>query len=83
MTMCFISDSDNIHEDLAELTCEISIKQRLIEELEQSQKRLHAMKTQYEEKVCQLVVKIRETEAERDKVLSTIGEVDHGWSFFC
>ncbi|KAL4225702.1 Kinesin-like protein kif21b [Mactra antiquata] len=67
-------DSDNIHEDLAELTCEISIKQRLIEELEQSQKRIHAMKVQYEEKVEQLVFKIRETEMERDKVLANIGK---------
>lgn len=33
------------------------------------------MKTQYEEKVCQLMVKIKETEAERDKVLTTIGEL--------
>jgi kinesin family protein 4/21/27 len=38
--MIFI-DSDNIHEDLAELTCEISIKQKLVEELEQTQKRLN------------------------------------------
>ncbi|XP_052802857.1 kinesin-like protein KIF21A isoform X4 [Mya arenaria] len=66
-------DSDNIHEDLAELTCEISIKQRLIEELEQSQRRIHAMKSQYEEKVTVLMNKIRETEKERDKVLSNIG----------
>ncbi|XP_053384729.1 kinesin-like protein KIF21A [Mercenaria mercenaria] len=69
-------DSDNIHEDLAELTCEISIKQRLIEELEQSQKRLYAMKVQYEEKVELLVTKIRETESERDKVLSGIGKIE-------
>ncbi|XP_041367345.1 kinesin-like protein KIF21A isoform X2 [Gigantopelta aegis] len=66
-------DSDNIHEDLAELTCEISIKQRLIEELESSQKKLHVVKMQYEEKVIQLQHKIKETESERDKVLSNLG----------
>jgi len=71
---CILSDSDNIHEDLAELTCEISIKQRLIEELEQTQRRIHAMKAQYEEKVSTLMTKIRETESERDKVLSNLGK---------
>ncbi|XP_025085629.1 kinesin-like protein KIF21A isoform X2 [Pomacea canaliculata] len=69
-------DSDNIHEDLAELTCEISIKQRLIEELEASQKKLHAMKMQYEEKVLQLQIRIKETEVERDTVLSNIGQIE-------
>lgn len=68
-------DSDNIHEDLAELTCEISIKQKLVEELEQSQRRLHAMKTQYEEKVVMLQNKIKATELERDKVLANINQV--------
>ena len=73
-----LADSDNIHEDLAELTCEISIKQRLIEELESSQKKLHVVKMQYEEKVVQLQHKIKETELERDKVLSNLGQyLDH------
>ncbi|XP_033752662.1 kinesin-like protein KIF21A isoform X2 [Pecten maximus] len=69
------ADSDNIHEDLAELTCEISIKQKLVEELEQSQRRLHSMKTQYEEKVILLQHKIKATEQERDKVLANINQV--------
>ena len=68
------TDSDNIHEDLAELTCEISIKQRLIEELETTQRRLHSMKVQYDEKITQLTTKIRETETERDKILSSLGK---------
>ena len=68
-----LTDSDNIHEDLAELTCEISIKQRLIEELETTQRRLHSMKMQYDEKIQQLTTKIRETETERDKVLASLG----------
>uniref|UniRef100_T1J740 Kinesin motor domain-containing protein n=1 Tax=Strigamia maritima TaxID=126957 RepID=T1J740_STRMM len=66
-------DKENIkdEEDLADLTCEISIKQKLIEELEKSQRRLHIMKSQYEEKVVQLQNQIKATQEERDKVLST------------
>ncbi|KAK3103464.1 hypothetical protein FSP39_019440 [Pinctada imbricata] len=70
------ADSDNVHEDLAELTCEISIKQRLVEELEQSQRKLHAVKLQYEEKVIQLQERIKATEVERDKVLSNLGSAE-------
>ncbi|XP_046546035.1 kinesin-like protein KIF21A isoform X4 [Haliotis rubra] len=69
-------DSDHIHEDLAELTCEITIKQRLIEELEHSQKKVHAIKQQYEEKVIQLQQRIKETEIERDKILSNVGQLE-------
>ncbi|XP_064602279.1 kinesin-like protein KIF21A isoform X2 [Liolophura sinensis] len=69
-------DSDNIHEDLAELTCEISIKQKLIDELEMSQKKLHTLRIQYEEKLTQLQAKIRETEIERDTVLANLGQVE-------
>ncbi|XP_071121574.1 kinesin-like protein KIF21A isoform X5 [Mytilus edulis] len=70
------ADSDNIHEDLAELTCEISIKQKLVEELEQSQKRLHSVRQQYEDKVVQLVEKIKSIEMERDTILSNIGSIE-------
>ncbi|KAK6191402.1 hypothetical protein SNE40_003100 [Patella caerulea] len=71
-------DSDHIHEDLAELTCEISIKQRLIEELEQSQKKMQAVRHQYEEKVVQLETRIKETELERDQILANIGSKETG-----
>ncbi|KAJ8299260.1 LOW QUALITY PROTEIN: hypothetical protein KUTeg_023320 [Tegillarca granosa] len=71
-----LSDSDNIHEDLAELTCEISIKQKLIDELEQSTQKLNAMKQHYEEKVSQLQNRIKATEQERDAVLSNINHVE-------
>ncbi|GFO28017.1 kinesin-like protein, partial [Plakobranchus ocellatus] len=70
-------ESDNVHEDLANLTCEISIKQRLIEELEQTQRRMNSLRTHYEEKVCQLQTRIRETEMERDKVLCNIEKMNH------
>ena len=53
---------------------EISIKQKLMDELELSQKRLHAMRAQYEEKLGTLSNKIKETELERDKVLSNLGK---------
>ncbi|KAL0278939.1 UNVERIFIED_CONTAM: hypothetical protein PYX00_000615 [Menopon gallinae] len=57
--------------ELAELTTEISIKQKLIEELERSQQKLHSMKQHYEEKLMQLQERIRATQEERDKVLAS------------
>lgn len=55
--------------ELAQLTQDISTKQRLIEELENSQLRLESLKQKYEEKLAQLTTKIRCTEEERDAVL--------------
>ena len=70
------SDSDSesdkvnsaINEELADLTSEISLKQKLIEELETSQKRLQTMKHQYESKLVALEQRILATQEERDKV---------------
>jgi len=64
---------EEINEELAELTAEISIKQKLIEELETSQRRLQAMRSQYENKLLTLQAKISTTEGERDKALKTAG----------
>ncbi|XP_022094071.1 kinesin-like protein KIF21A isoform X3 [Acanthaster planci] len=64
-----------LQEDLADLACEINIKQRLIEELETSQRRLYTLKAQYEEKMMSLQSKIRETEMERDKILANMGSL--------
>ncbi|KAF8782096.1 Kinesin-like protein KIF21A like protein [Argiope bruennichi] len=58
--------------DLAQLTHDISIKQKLIEALEQSQQRLRLMRRHYEEKLLQLETKIKETEIERDRVLASL-----------
>ncbi|KAG8200752.1 hypothetical protein JTE90_022353 [Oedothorax gibbosus] len=58
--------------DLAQLTQDISIKQKLIEALEHSQQRLRQLKNRYEEKLLQLDVKIKETETERDRVLASL-----------
>ena len=56
-----------------ELTSEISLKQKLIEELEMSQKRMANMKTQYENKLMELSNRIQHTQEERDKVLKNMG----------
>lgn len=48
-----------MEESLADLADEITIKQRLVEELEKSQKKIFAMKLQYEEKLNLLNNQIR------------------------
>lgn len=76
------SDSDTDTEDkeeesarygleLAELTSEINIKQKLIEELERSQKRIQLMRQHYEDKLQLLQERIRATQEERDTVLAS------------
>ncbi|XP_061496307.1 kinesin-like protein KIF21A isoform X5 [Rhineura floridana] len=73
------SDSDekaNFQADLANITCEIAIKQKLIDELENSQRRLQTLKRQYEEKLMMLQHKIRDTQLERDQVLQNLGSVE-------
>ncbi|XP_049639721.1 kinesin-like protein KIF21A isoform X4 [Suncus etruscus] len=69
-------DKANYQADLANITCEIAIKQKLIDELENSQKRLQTLKKQYEEKLVMLQHKIRDTQLERDQVLQNLGSVE-------
>ncbi|XP_012275949.1 kinesin-like protein KIF21A [Orussus abietinus] len=57
---------------LETLTSDIDVKQRLINELELSQRRLRSMKQHYEDKLAQLQARIRDTQEERDKVLSSL-----------
>ncbi|XP_031423684.1 kinesin-like protein KIF21B isoform X3 [Clupea harengus] len=74
------SDSDekvSFQADLADLTCEIEIKQKLIDELENSQRRLLMLKLQYEEKLILLQNKIRDTQLERDRVLQNLMSVEN------
>ncbi|XP_046730810.1 kinesin-like protein KIF21B isoform X2 [Silurus meridionalis] len=74
------SDSDekaNLQADLADLTCEIEIKQKLIDELENSQRRLLTLKLQYEEKLIMLQNKIRDTQLERDRVLQNLMSMEN------
>lgn len=65
--------TEDFQADLANITCEIAIKQRLIDELENSQRRLHTLKQQYEQKLMMLQSKIRDTQLERDRVLHNMG----------
>ncbi|XP_063050120.1 kinesin-like protein KIF21B, partial [Engraulis encrasicolus] len=75
------SDSDekvvSFQADLADLTCEIEIKQKLIDELENSQRRLLMLKLQYEEKLITLQNKIRDTQLERDRVLQNLMSMEN------
>ena len=73
------TEGSDYNEQLAELTTDISVKQRLIDELERSQRRLETMRQHYEEKLHQLSDRIKATELERDKVLSNISESGWGW----
>lgn len=69
------SDQDSEEEpdtefQLCELSNEISTKEKLILELEKSQRKMLSMKHHYEDKLEQLQAKINEIEAERDRVLA-------------
>ena len=68
LTSTLTDNNLDLSEDLADLSTEISIKEKLIDELEMSQKKLQSLKTQYEEKLSLLHNKIKETETERDQV---------------
>uniref|UniRef100_A0A669C7R9 Kinesin family member 21A n=1 Tax=Oreochromis niloticus TaxID=8128 RepID=A0A669C7R9_ORENI len=70
--------TENYQADLANITCEIAIKQKLIDELENSQRRLHTLKQQYEQKLMMLQCKIRDTQLERDRVLQNMSSVETG-----
>ncbi|KAG7323928.1 hypothetical protein KOW79_011944 [Hemibagrus wyckioides] len=71
-----IDEKENFQADLANITCEIAIKQKLIDELENSQRRLHTLKQQYEQKLMMLQSKIRDTQLERDRVLQNMGTME-------
>ncbi|KAG7203017.1 hypothetical protein KM043_010144 [Ampulex compressa] len=58
--------------ELEALTSDIDVKQRLIQELELSQRRLQTMKQHYEDKLAQLQARIKDTQEERDKVLQSL-----------
>lgn len=74
MSLFSIYLAANFQADLADLTCEIEIKQKLIDELENSQRRLQTLKHQYEEKLILLQNKIRDTQLERDRVLQNLSK---------
>ncbi|KAL1492724.1 hypothetical protein ABEB36_010938 [Hypothenemus hampei] len=69
------STSDNeevnkeLNDELITLTNDIDMKQKLIDELELSQRRMQTMRQHYEDKLMQLQQRIQNTQEERDKVL--------------
>uniref|UniRef100_A0A8C1VYF0 Kinesin family member 21A n=1 Tax=Cyprinus carpio TaxID=7962 RepID=A0A8C1VYF0_CYPCA len=71
-----LDEKEDFQADLANITCEIAIKQKLIDELENSQRRLHTLKQQYEQKLMMLQCKIKDTQLERDRVLHNMGSVE-------
>ncbi|XP_030646391.1 kinesin-like protein KIF21A, partial [Chanos chanos] len=71
-----LDEKENFQADLANITCEIAIKQKLIDELENSQRRLHTLKQQYEQKLMMLQRKIKDTQLERDRVLHNMGSME-------
>lgn len=62
---------------MANLSGDIDTKQKLIEELELSQRRLHSMRRHYEDKLMALYTQIKLTQEERDKVLSSYGTLNN------
>ena len=68
-----VVESDHLQEDLAELSGEISLKQRMIEELEKSQRQLQNIRQHYEDKLRNLQDQIQAIERERDQVLNSLG----------
>lgn len=64
--------SEQLGNELAELSQDIDMKQRLIEELELSQKRIESLKKNYENQLLQLQTRINNTQAERDDMLNNL-----------
>eukprot|EP00118_Oscarella_pearsei_P015158 m.134561 g.134561 ORF g.134561 m.134561 type:complete len:1548 (+) comp38146_c0_seq1:137-4780(+) len=62
--------------DLAQLSDEISIKQKLVDQLELSKRELDTMKEHYEDKMLVLQEKVRRTEKERDSVIQNISSAE-------
>lgn len=71
------SDSEDkaqeLQAEIADITSDIEIKSKLIEQLELSQQRMMVMKQHYEEKLTVLNNKIMNTQKERDQVLANMG----------
>lgn len=63
--------NSNLNDQLMVLTTDIDMKQKLIDELELSQRRIQTMKQHYEDKLMQLQARIRNTQEERDQVLQS------------
>ncbi|RZC36044.1 kinesin-like protein KIF21B, partial [Asbolus verrucosus] len=66
-------DDAELKDELITLTNDIDMKQKLIDELELSQRRMQTMRQHYEDKLMQLQMRIKNTQEERDKVLHSYG----------
>ena len=64
--------TDKLERDLTEISSEINMKQQLIDQLTESHKKMAQLKVNYEEKIYNLENKIKLTENERDKILTTM-----------
>jgi len=62
--------------ELEQITAEVNIKEKLVNELEHLQKRLTSMQNQYETKLKLMSEKIKITEQERDRVLENLSNID-------
>ncbi|KAI1713253.1 kinesin motor domain-containing protein [Ditylenchus destructor] len=71
-------ERDRLANDLATLQEDISIKERLVAELEARDRRLAQIKHDYERKLCELTERISTIEAERDKVIAEITAKPNG-----
>lgn len=64
-------EHSKLNNQLLTLTNDIDMKQKLIDELELSQRRMQNMRQHYEDKLMQLQLRIRDTQDERDKILQS------------
>ena len=73
--MCpfFQDDGAHFYHHVPLVFAEINLKQQLVDQLEKTQKNLHSIKQQYEEKMQVLQQQIKSIEVERDKMLKEIG----------
>lgn len=66
-----------LHKSLAKLSSQIDSKQHLLAELQFKAAQLEQLRKHYEQQLADLNNRIRETERERDKVLASMGQLEH------
>lgn len=74
----YFLERDRICNDLAELQEDISIKEKLVAELEQKEKRLAQLRRDYERKLGELSGRITQMETERDRILAEMTSKSNG-----
>lgn len=73
MTLIHLSiAAGEMQAELNDISSDIELKSKLIEQLEMSQQRMQVMRQHYEDKLNVLSAKILDTQKERDKVLTNI-----------